>query len=363
MASQLRQSCVKNSTVSTGGGYTANPLHRKSTVSTAQSPSLDGTDPTANGTCTGPSVSNTSSGGNLAVPAAKQKVPLKPPMQRRESESSEERAKAHGTGSRDSPDPSEGRRASGVASKVQQRAASPDTESSRQAATDRSKQQPLLVPSTSARKANLVVNSGNAKTVLVASSDVIPKPKLTAARPQSIHKHGSFEAGGEQTPVQTQGSGYEPPFMKLAAISPERSTYVNIALKPSHGYVNVAVGAKGPVCGQPPYSAQGAKDDDDEESVWSGDENIADVVYENCGPDENDRLMTVDELECHILTKGSEGLGTEYLKLRNDRLSGSYKICRCAKLVYDNAGCVHLFWCAVATAGSPLTCQRTGTRM
>ena len=299
---------------------------------------------------TGSISSNTGSGSNGATPAAstgaaKQKVPLMPPAPKV--------TKVLGTSNRDSPEPAtECRRDSGdsaraaqTASKVAQqlRVDPPGTESTRQVAADRSRQQ---LPGASAGKASVTVNGGNAKAV--GSSNVIPRPKIFGATPPvrspSIGKHGAVESGGEQTPT-AQSSGYEPPFMKLAyavgAAAPpspaaEPNAYANVTLKPSHSYVNVLVGPNGfaPLSGKVHMPAAGdaeavGDDSSEEESVWSGDENAADVVYENCGPDENDRPMTADELECHILAKGREGLGTEYLKLRNDRLSGSYRACRC----------------------------------
>lgn len=52
-------------------------------------------------------------------------------------------------------------------------------------------------------------------------------------------------------------------------------------------------------------------------------------VYANFGPDEGDRLMSIDELEQHINNKGLNGLAEEYLKIKNEPLSSPYVACRC----------------------------------
>lgn len=345
-----QQGNVKSGTATESVG--ASLLSRQGTASSAKkigpstnnSPvtSVNSTGPAAN--IAGSSTANrTGSTGNSVAPAgSKQKIPLKPPtVKAAGGGASEEKVRGPGVGNnRDSPEPSEGRsrgssdssaRVEHAASKVQQSAATSDIASVRQAAEDRSKQ-PL--PGMSARKAVNGGGGGYAK-VLAGASDVIPKPKLSAAKPQSASKQGVVGSAAEQTP--SQGSGYEPPFMKLVAANPSPTSsvaanaYVNFTFnKPSHGYVNIAIGANGevPLPALGGAKAQESGDDSDEESAWSGDENVADVVYENCGPDEYDRLMTVEELEGHIAARGNEGMGTEYLKLRNDRLSGAYRACR-----------------------------------
>ena len=52
------------------------------------------------------------------------------------------------------------------------------------------------------------------------------------------------------------------------------------------------------------------------------------VIYENFGPDKGNRLMTIEELERHIESKGAGGLAEEYLKIKNEPLKGPYSSCR-----------------------------------
>jgi hypothetical protein len=52
------------------------------------------------------------------------------------------------------------------------------------------------------------------------------------------------------------------------------------------------------------------------------------VIYENFGPDDGNRPMTVAEMERHINKKDKKGLSAEYLRIKNEPLSGSYKACR-----------------------------------
>ena len=52
------------------------------------------------------------------------------------------------------------------------------------------------------------------------------------------------------------------------------------------------------------------------------------IIYENFGPDEGNRWMTIDELEQYVSTKGKTGLSAEYFKIKNDPLSGSADVFR-----------------------------------
>lgn len=52
------------------------------------------------------------------------------------------------------------------------------------------------------------------------------------------------------------------------------------------------------------------------------------VIYENFGPDDGNRPMTVEQLEKHINKKDKKGLSAEYLRIKNEPLSGNYKACR-----------------------------------
>ena len=52
------------------------------------------------------------------------------------------------------------------------------------------------------------------------------------------------------------------------------------------------------------------------------------VIYENFGPDDGNKPMTVDEMERHINKKDKKGLSAEYLRIKNEPLCGNYKACR-----------------------------------
>lgn len=60
---------------------------------------------------------------------------------------------------------------------------------------------------------------------------------------------------------------------------------------------------------------------EDEGSCFDGGDDEA--IYENFGPDEGNRWMTVDELEQYVTRKGKQGLSAEYYKIKNDPLFGS----------------------------------------
>ncbi len=82
----------------------------------------------------------------------------------------------------------------------------------------------------------------------------------------------------------------------------------------------------------PSTSPQQGDESSDEEVCLGEVEEFAgppeEVIYENFGPDEGNRSMTVDELEKHISTKGKQGLSAEYLKVKNEPLMGMYRACR-----------------------------------
>ena len=68
----------------------------------------------------------------------------------------------------------------------------------------------------------------------------------------------------------------------------------------------------------------------DDETLFGqdGPPGLQEVIYENFGPDAGNKLMTVDELDRHVSSKGKDGLSAEYLKIKNEPLCGPYTSCR-----------------------------------
>ncbi len=55
---------------------------------------------------------------------------------------------------------------------------------------------------------------------------------------------------------------------------------------------------------------------------------VQETIYENFGPDKGNKLMTIDELAAHVEKLGKAGLSTEYYRIRNEPITGTYKACR-----------------------------------
>ena len=81
---------------------------------------------------------------------------------------------------------------------------------------------------------------------------------------------------------------------------------------------------------RPSHSEEHVMDDDDTLFGKEGPPGMKreEVIYENFGPDDGNRLMTVEEMERHINKKDKKGLSAEYLRIKNEPLSGNYKACR-----------------------------------
>ena len=81
---------------------------------------------------------------------------------------------------------------------------------------------------------------------------------------------------------------------------------------------------------RPSPSEEHVMDDDDTLFGKEGPPGMKreEVIYENFGPDDGNRLMTVEEMERHINKKDRKGLSAEYLRIKNEPLSGNYKACR-----------------------------------
>ncbi len=68
--------------------------------------------------------------------------------------------------------------------------------------------------------------------------------------------------------------------------------------------------------------------DDDTLFGKEGPPGLQAVIYANFGPDEGNKLMSLEELERHVSSKGVDGLAEEYLKIKNEPLNGSYATSR-----------------------------------
>ena len=63
--------------------------------------------------------------------------------------------------------------------------------------------------------------------------------------------------------------------------------------------------------------------EDEGEILSSESAKTDEIIYENYGPDKGNRWMTTSELEQYITEKGNKGLSEEYLKIKNEPVTGS----------------------------------------
>ncbi len=134
--------------------------------------------------------------------------------------------------------------------------------------------------------------------LLSNSSDPVPTnhrhPVPTTAAPTPpVYS----EVGPKSTPLPAQGAEYEEVRFTSKPISKASS---------EDGYIS----------------------DDDTLFGKEGPPGLQAVIYANFGPDEGNKLMNVEELEKHISSKGINGLAEEYIKIKNEPLSGRYTVCR-----------------------------------
>ena len=95
--------------------------------------------------------------------------------------------------------------------------------------------------------------------------------------------------------------------------------YANIEImsEPVTGYVNIDI-------------VSGSDSDEEEDLLFANEAPgpTEEVIYENFGPDEGNRFMTLEEMERHISSKGKKGLQIEYLKVKNEPLRTCYTACK-----------------------------------
>ena len=95
-------------------------------------------------------------------------------------------------------------------------------------------------------------------------------------------------------------------------------------------YANVEIMSE-PVTGYANIDIVNGSDSDEEGDLLFANEApgpAEEVIYENFGPDEGNRFMTLEELERHISSKGKKGLQIEYLKVKNEPLRTCYTACK-----------------------------------
>ena len=96
-------------------------------------------------------------------------------------------------------------------------------------------------------------------------------------------------------------------------------------------YENVEIGKKlSPAKGKGSKERDKVVEDDDDEMLFGkeGPPGMQETIYENFGPDKANKLMTIEELAAHVEKLGKKGLATEYLRVRNDPITGTHKTCK-----------------------------------
>ena len=191
--------------------------------------------------------------------------------------------------------------------------------------------------------------------------DVSPYASSAFAMGNTSHAHSStnhahrYEDGGEyenleitQPAESSSGRGHQqaqpapscyenvvvkkahkprPPVHRQSSIPTASDTYENVEFQP--------LPSKPSSAGPRPPSEEHVSDDDDVLFGKEGPPGMAEVIYENFGPDAGNKQMSVDELEKHIRSKESKGLSAEYLKIKNEPLCGRYTACRSVSLPID----------------------------
>ncbi|XP_064391171.1 uncharacterized protein LOC135339007 isoform X3 [Halichondria panicea] len=156
-------------------------------------------------------------------------------------------------------------------------------------------------------------------TILVQPSGIIaPSPQLyqNVSIPSS-NSHVPGPSNHRAPPVPTIAPPEPPVYQevgqKLNLVPTQGGAYEEVSFKPR------------PVC---KISDDGYISDDDTLFGKDGPPGVQAVIYANFGPDEGNQLMTLEELERHIDSKGRNGLAEEYLRIKNEPLSGRYTVCR-----------------------------------
>ena len=158
--------------------------------------------------------------------------------------------------------------------------------------------------------------------------DTIPtiQPKAVIAPSPQLYQNVSIPSSNSH--VSGPSNHRAPPVPTIAP--PEPPVYQEVGQKlnlvPTQGGAYEEVSFKPrPVC---KISDDGYISDDDTLFGKDGPPGVQAVIYANFGPDEGNQLMTLEELERHIDSKGRNGLAEEYLRIKNEPLNGRYTVCR-----------------------------------
>ena len=112
-------------------------------------------------------------------------------------------------------------------------------------------------------------------------------------------------------------SGPLPPLppTKQSAATPAKSTYENIEISKSSARNKAS-------------KEKVVEEDDDTLFGKEGPPGMQETIYENFGPDKANRQMSIEELAAHVEKLGKKGLATEYLRVRNEPVTGAHKTCK-----------------------------------
>lgn len=91
-------------------------------------------------------------------------------------------------------------------------------------------------------------------------------------------------------------------------------------------YENVEIGKS---LAKSKTSKEKAAEEDDEMLFGKeGPPGMQETIYENFGSDKGNRYMSIEELAAHVDELEKKGLSTEYLRVRNEPITGAHKACR-----------------------------------
>ena len=128
---------------------------------------------------------------------------------------------------------------------------------------------------------------------------------------------------------------YQPPSSRLVKRSSSLDNYENVDFSPLSLQLSQHHGPAPPPSTaaplpRPSHSEERVLDDDDTLFGKEGPPGLKreEVIYENFGPDDGNKYMSVEQMETHISKKEKKGLSAEYLRIKNEPLCGSYKACR-----------------------------------
>lgn len=153
--------------------------------------------------------------------------------------------------------------------------------------------------------------------------------------PQSPKKSSNHDSSAAHTPGDSRKPGASELFNK--------GEYENVKLPPKPAHFASTPPSKPPHSATPSSNGEyevvnflGKSQEEkvdpesDEDTLFGqdGPPGLQSAIYENFGPDEGNKLMSVDDLDKHVRSKGKDGLSAEYLKIKNEPLCGPYTSCK-----------------------------------